>query len=246
MWFGSIAKGFKSGGFAGSQGVESAASTPVDQEEAWNYELGFKGDFADNTLRLNATVFYTDYTDLQIVRFGPVAGSPFGTFITANIGQADIRGIEAEFTWFATDNFSLEGHYGYLDSEVNDLIIPTAGGDVDISGQPLNAAPENSANLSANYNLPTNSGNFDFRLSFSHIDDHKRSYVDQRVVIDSADLWEARIGWASNDGNWDASVWAKNLTDEDYISHIYVIGPGGIGVWGPPRTVGLTVNRSFN
>jgi iron complex outermembrane receptor protein len=94
--------------------------------------------------------------------------------------------------------------------------------------------------------MPTSAGDFDFRLSFSHIDEHNRSYVDSRIAIDSADLWEGRIGWSSNDGDWGASLWAKNLTDEDYISHLYVIGPGGIGVWGPPRTVGLTVNRSFD
>jgi len=246
MWFGSIAKGFKSGGFAGSQGIESAASTPVDQETAWNYELGFKGDFLDNTLRLNATLFYTDYEDLQIVRFGPVPGSAFGTFITTNIGQADISGIEAEFTWYATDNFQISGHYAYLDTTVNGLIIPTAGGDVDASGSPLNAAPENSANVAFSYGLPTNAGDFDFRLSFSHIDEHNRSYVDSRIAIDSADLWEGRIGWSSMDGGWEAALWAKNLTDEDYISHLYVIGPGGIGVWGPPRTVGVTVNKNFN
>ncbi len=246
MWFGSIAKGFKSGGFAGSQGIESAATNPVDQEEAWNYELGFKGDFLEDTLRLNATAFYTDYTDLQIVRFGPVPGSAFGTFITTNIGQADISGIEAEFTWYATDSFQISGHYGYLSTEVNGLIIPTAGGDVDASGRPLNAAPENSANVAFSYDMSTSYGDFNFRLSFSHIDEHWRSYTDERIKIDSADLWEGRIGWASANNGWEASLWAKNLTDEDYISHLYVIGPGGIGVWGPPRTVGVTVNKNFD
>ena len=245
MWFGSVSKGFKSGGFAGSQGVESAASTPVDQETAWNYELGLKSDLFNDTLRLNATIFYTDYQDLQIVRFGPVAGSAFGTFITANIGEADITGIEAEFSWYPTDNFSIDGHYGYLDSEVNDLIIPTAGGDVDVSGNPLNAAPEHSANISLNYDLSTAFGQLDFRLSYTHIDDHRRSYTDDRIQIDAADLLDFSVGWESDDGDWRAALWAKNLTDEDYISHLYVIGPGGVGVWGPPQTFGLTVSRGF-
>ena len=88
MLFGSASKGFKSGGFAGSQGIEAVAGDPVDPETAWNYELGFKGDLLNNTLRLNTTFFFTDYEDLQIVRFGPVAGSAFGTFVTANIGTS--------------------------------------------------------------------------------------------------------------------------------------------------------------
>ncbi len=245
MWFGSISKGFKSGGFAGSQGVESAASTPVDQETAWNYEFGMKGDFLDNTLRMNITSFYTDYKDLQIVRFGPVPGSAFGTFITANIGQADIFGIEAEITWNITEFLQFSGFYAYLNTEVNDLIIPTATGSNDVSGRPLTDAPENSYNLALNYNIPSDVGDFDLRLSLSHIDASSRSLTDDRINTDSADLVDARIGWTSPKEDWKISLWAKNLTDEAYISHMYVIGPGGIGVWGPPRTIGVTATYSF-
>ncbi len=245
MFFGSVSKGFKSGGFAGSQGVEAVASTPVDPETALNFELGFKGDFVDDTLRLNMTAFYTDYEDLQIVRFGPVAGSPFGTFITSNIGTADILGLETEFTWFPTDNFSVTGNLALLDTEVNDLIIETAGGPVDVSGSELRQAPETSYNVQANYSLPAANGEWDFSVSFSHVDEQITDYVFPGTVIQEQDLLDARVGWTSTDERWEASLWGKNLTDEDYISHSYVIGPGVIGVWGAPLTFGLSVNHNF-
>ena len=245
MVFGSVSKGFKSGGFAGSQGVESAASTPVDPETAINYELGFKGDLADDTLRLNLTAFFTDYEDLQIVRFGPVPGSTFGTFITTNIGSADILGLEAEFTWYATDNFLFSGNVAILDTEANDLIIETTGGPFDASGSELRQAPELSYNLQATYSLPTQAGNWEFNAAFSHVDEQITDYVFPGTVIQEQDLLDARIGWTSNDERWDVSVWGKNLTDEDYISHSYVIGPGVIGVWGAPATYGVTVNFNY-
>ncbi len=245
MFFGSVSKGFKSGGFAGSQGVEAVASTPVDPETALNFELGFKGDFVDDTLRLNMTAFYTDYEDLQIVRFGPVAGSPFGTFITSNIGTADILGLETEFTWFPTDNFSVTGNLALLDTEVNDLIIETAGGPVDVSGSELRQAPETSYNVQANYSLPAANGEWGFSVSFSHVDEQITDYVFPGTVIQEQDLLDARVGWTSTDERWEASLWGKNLTDEDYISHSYVIGPGVIGVWGAPLTFGLSVNHNF-
>ncbi|MCV6615533.1 MAG: TonB-dependent receptor, partial [Cellvibrionaceae bacterium] len=169
MMFASASKGFKSGGFAGSQGVESAASNPVDPETALNYEVGFKGDFLDSSLRLNLTAFYTDYEDLQVVRFGPVPGSEFGTFLTTNIGEADIMGAELEFTWYPTDNFFIKGFYSYLDTEVNGLEIETAGGTIDASGKTLRSAPENSSNISFNYLMPMgDSGDLDFRLEYSY------------------------------------------------------------------------------
>ena len=245
MWFGSVSKGFKSGGFAGSQGVESAASTPVDQETAINYEVGFKGDFLDNTLRLNMTGFYTDYEDLQIVRFGPVAGSPFGTFITTNLGTADILGLETEFTWFATESLSFSGNIAILDTEVNDLVIETAGGPVDASGSQLRQAPDLSYNVRANYNLPTSVGDWDFTIAYSHVDEQLMDYVFRPTIIEEHSLLDASIAWTSPEGRWEAMLWGKNLTDEDYMAHTYVIGPGVIGVWGAPMTVGVTANLNF-
>jgi iron complex outermembrane receptor protein len=240
MVFFTASKGFKSGGFAGSQGVESAASNPVDPETAFNYEIGFKGDLLDNSLRLNAAVFYTDYEDLQIVRFGPVPNSTFGTFQTTNIGEAEIKGFEVEFTWFLTDNLSINGFYAFLDTEVDGLLIEGANGTFDASGQELLRAPENSSNMSINYSMPTSVGDIDFRLAFSHQDEQRTDYVDDRIIQDRFDLWDGRIGWTSNSGNVEVALWGKNLTDEDYISHMYVIGPGGIGVWGAPRTYGVS------
>jgi len=236
MFFGTISRGFKSGGFAGSQGVEVVASDPVDQETVTNFELGMKGDFFDRTLRLNVTGFYMDYQDLQIVRFGPVPQSEFGTFLTTNVGSADIYGMEAEATWLLTDHFQIAGFLALMDTKANDLVINGQ----DLSGSKLRQAPDLSYNVRANYNLPTSVGAFDLNVEFSHVDEQANDYLFTPTVIDEQDLLDARINWTSDDGQWQLSLWGKNLTDEGYFSHTYVIGPGVIGVWGPPRTYGIT------
>lgn len=240
LLFASASKGFKSGGFGGSQGLEAAARETVDPEIAWNYELGFKGDLLNNSLRLNVTTFYTDYEDLQIVRFGPVPGSEFGTFQTTNLGEAEILGAEFEFTWFLTANFRVSGNYAYLDTEVNGLVINTVNGLVDASGSALRQAPKNSTSVNLAYDVPTDAGNFGFRLDYSNIDEQINDYINQNTVIQRAELWDGRIAWNSPDASWEVAFWGKNLLDKDYISHSYVIGPGVIGVWGAPRTFGLS------
>ena len=243
MWFATVSKGFKSGGFGGAPGTPDQATTPVDEEIAWNYEIGMKGDFADNTLRMNATIFYTDYEDLQIVRFGPTAANPdFGSFITDNIGSADIQGLEAEITWLPTENFRLSGTYAYLDTEVDDLILNVAAGAVDISGSDLRQAPENKASLTASYDVPLNNGSYlSFRADVVYSDEQINDYANQNTIIDEFTLVDMRAAWTSSDENWQFAVWGKNLTEEEYISHSYVIGPGVIGVWGAPRTYGATL-----
>ncbi|MEQ8514066.1 MAG: TonB-dependent receptor, partial [Chromatocurvus sp.] len=66
--------------------------------------------------------------------------------------------------------------------------------------------------------------------------------IDRRTVIEEQELMDARVAWVSSDLQWEVALWGKNLTDEEYVSHSYVIGPGVIGVWGAPRTFGVTVN----
>jgi iron complex outermembrane receptor protein len=246
MYFGTISTGYKSGGFAGSQGVESAATNPVNPEDVINYEAGFKADFLDNTLRLNASVFFMDYTDLQVVRFGPVPGSAFGTFQTTNIGSADIKGLELDYTWQATENFSLSGYYAYLDTEISGLTLNTASGPQDFSGLPLRQSPEHSYSIIANYDVQTSYGDWNLRASYNYIDDQFNDYPTlDETVIEKAKLFDASATWTSSEGMYTVTLWGKNLTDERYVTHSYRIGPGSIGVWSDPLTVGVTGTVNF-
>jgi len=246
MYFGTISTGYKSGGFAGSQGVASAATNPVNPEDVINYELGFKGDFADNTLRINASIFYMDYTDLQVVRFGPVPGSEFGTFQTTNVGSADISGLEVDYYWQATADFSISGYYAYLDTEIDGLTLNTATGPQDFSGLPLRQSPKNSFSVVMDYRLPVGTGDFDLRAQYAYVDDQFNDYPTlTETIIEKAKLLDASISWTSPQGTYQLVLWGKNLTDERYVSHSYRIGPGSIGVWSDPRTFGLTATVAY-
>lgn len=246
MYYGTVSTGYKSGGFAGSQGVAAAAGNPVEPEDNTNYEVGFKGDFADNTFRLNASLYFMDYKDLQVVRFGPVPGSAFGTFQTTNVGSADVTGLEVDYIWQATENFSLSGYYAYLDSEISGLTLNTPTGTADFSGLPLRQSPENSFSIIANYDTSIASGDLNFRLSFSHVDDQFNDYPTlTETVIEDADLLDASAKWTSSEGMYEVTLWGKNLGDERYVSHSYRIGPGSIGVWSDPLTVGITALVNF-
>ena len=185
MYFATLSTGYKAGGFAGSQGVASAATNSVEPEDVVNYELGFKGDFINDTLRLNATLFKMDYEDLQVVRFGPVPNSQFGTFQTTNVGSADITGIEMDFLWYVTDNFHISGTYAYLDTEVEDLILNVSSGTADFSGLPLRQSPENTFSLIFDYRIPTNSGEYELRLQYNHMDEQHFDFATLNETIGS-------------------------------------------------------------
>jgi len=248
-YYASIAKGFKSGGFQGAPGRASDAVTPIDPETALNYEVGVKSDLFDRTLRLNATAFFTDYKDLQIVRFGPPLDDPtqFGAFTTRNAADAEMKGIELDFIWLVTDEFTLSGNYAYLDTEFTDFIFFDSNNNaVDLSGNDLRQAPENSYNLVAEYVMPlADVGDLRFRLDYRHMDESLDDVIDPRVVNEEFDLLDARVALRSADDIWEVAVWGKNLTDEEYIAHSYTVGPGVIGIGNAPLTFGATVTWNF-
>ena len=113
-----------------------------------NYELGIKGDFLDGILRVNATAYYSDITDLQTSRFDSTNIS-FLVF-TDNVGDAEIRGLDADITWLATDNLIVDASFSMLDTELT-RINPELEGIAPGVGSELPYSADFSGNLRARY-----------------------------------------------------------------------------------------------
>lgn len=120
-----------------------------------NYELGIKGDFLDGVLRVNATAYFSEITDLQTSRFDPTNIS-FLVF-TDNVGDAEIRGLDADITWLATDNLIIESSFSLLDTELTRInselqgIAPGVGSELPYSA-------EFSGNIRARYYYELDNG----------------------------------------------------------------------------------------
>jgi outer membrane receptor protein involved in Fe transport len=113
-----------------------------------NYELGMKGDFLDGILRVNATAFYSEITDLQTSRFDPTNIS-FLVF-TDNVGDAEITGLDTDITWLASDNLVINAAFSLLDTELTS-INPELQGIALPVGAELPYSASFSGNLRAQY-----------------------------------------------------------------------------------------------
>ncbi|MFT4732656.1 MAG: iron complex outermembrane receptor protein, partial [Gammaproteobacteria bacterium] len=147
LFFATYSEGFRppvtnrvGGGKAtNQQGAFDGFRIPVysETDTLTNYEVGMKGDFFDGVLRVNATAFFSDIEDLQTSRFDPTNVS-FLVF-TDNVGDAEIKGIDGDITWLATDNLVLDASFSLLDTElisVNDEldgIAPPVGSELPYS-----------------------------------------------------------------------------------------------------------------
>jgi len=113
-----------------------------------NYEIGFKGEFLDNRMRVNLSAFLSKIENLQTSRFDPTNINFL--WFADNVGDAEIRGLEADLTWRATKNFIMTGSISYLDSEITRLNPELIGIAAPI-GSELPFSPEFSATLQAQY-----------------------------------------------------------------------------------------------
>ena len=158
MLFASYSEGFRppvtnriGGGLAKQQeGAFDGFRIPVysTTDSLDNIELGFKSTLFDQTLRFNATAYYSKISDLQTSRFDPTNIS-FLVF-TDNVGDAEIKGIDGDFTWVATDNLVISGAFSFIDTELTSVNDELAGIAPSV-GSRLPYSAEFSGNLQAEY-----------------------------------------------------------------------------------------------
>lgn len=253
MAYASVSKGFKSGGFGAAPESAAAARTPIDPETAWNYEIGTKADMLDGTLRLNIAAFYTDYQNLQFQRFGPLldgAVTPFGVFRTRNAASAKIYGLEAETTWVPVEGLYISGSYSYMHTEADfnfDPYYGTAPATPDIRTKPLTRAPKHKFNINVDYSHDAPwGGELSYHIDYRYTADQRGDVVSDPTIQPAFDLSDANVSWTSEDDQWGVSLWGKNIFDEKYISHIYIVGPGDIAAFGDPRMYGVSLTWKLN
>ncbi len=159
MVFGTFAQGFRppvtnrvGGGLANNQfspafqGFRIPVSSETDDLD--NFELGFKADLLDNTLRFNATAYYSEISNLQTSRFDPTNVSFL--WFADNVGDAEIFGIDGDFTWVASDQLTIAGAFSVLDTEITRL-NPELDGIAAPVGSDLPFAADFSGNLRGRY-----------------------------------------------------------------------------------------------
>jgi iron complex outermembrane receptor protein len=161
MVFASYSEGFRppvtnrvGGGSAKSQeGAFDGFRIPVysTTDSLDNVELGFKSTLFDQNLRFNATAYYSKISDLQTSRYDPTNIS-FLVF-TDNVGDAEIKGIDGDFSWVVTDNLVISGAFSLIDTELTS-VNTQLDGIAPPEGSRLPYSAEFSGNLQAQYFYP--------------------------------------------------------------------------------------------
>jgi iron complex outermembrane receptor protein len=246
MVYGLYSRGYRAGGFNGRVDAIDTAVIPYDPETVDNFELGYRSEWLDRTLIFNATAFYMDYKDKQeeIQQPSPTSGTGQVTRVV-NASNATITGAEFDVTWLATDGLTLRANLGLLDAEYDDFLVDTGTGTVDFSNLDFRRAPEITAGLVGDYAWDWGPGSALLHAGLRYLDEHEVDFANKpELQNDSQTLIDASFSYYYNE--WYASVFGRNLTDEDG----YQIGFDVAGLWSyaaprPPRTWGVEIGWRF-
>lgn len=259
-----LAKGYKSGGInaAGiptdAGGNPSLVAAVIKPEEVTSIEGGLKTQFFDKRVTLNLAVYKTDVSDYQanVVDSGPGALRGY----LANIEKVEVKGVEADGRWLITDNFLVYSTLSYTDAIYASfkngpapLELQSSGTSVtDLSGKALPGVSKWAGTIGGEYSFNAPFGAIDGSAYLSGDVSYRSSWnsdasVSQYTEIDASTLVNLRIGYRASGGT-EAFIFIKNAFDEEYLqfTSIQAGNSGAIyGQPGDPRTIGVTIRRTF-
>ena len=237
-------------------------------ETLWNYEVGVKSTLG-NGATLNAAAFYADMEDLQVTLD---AGS-CSSRITFNVPEAKSSGIEIEYRSQPTDNLELSIAASAINAKFKSTVMDATGsvlGGLE-NGNRLASVPEVQLAATGTYLFPLDRGDGFLSATVHYIGDRITQPGDQRpgegnfasglafggasgADVTSLDLTLAsytilnfRAG-VTIDNGWEAAIYMNNATDEN-ANLSFDRERGGRARLGfrtnQPRTIGVTVRRSF-
>ncbi|WP_308718891.1 TonB-dependent receptor domain-containing protein [Komagataeibacter xylinus] len=250
-----ISKGFKPGGFTANNTVVQAQLEPMKPETVLDYEVGFKADLIPNRFRLNASAFYYDYHDQQILGYYVVPSyGPLGRYI--NVPKSQIWGIEFTAQIHPFKNVYVTQNLGYERGEYQKFQS------VNLSA--TNAQYASTGAWSPVYMSYNNTDSGIPKLTLNGTADYRRKAFGNRYT------WEVGVDWMyrgqqamipgglntygyhlpayfllgahatfkPTKGPWTVSVYATNLLNRDYYTTGGMATTTYFWIPGTPRFVG--------
>jgi iron complex outermembrane receptor protein len=241
MFYVKASEGFRAGGVTPNAALPGS-KLPFAQETAWTYEAGARMEFLDHRLRINPTVFLTDWKNIQFNVLIPTPTTVVAA--TQNAGDARIKGFELESQFAVTDRLTLTGSLSLLDGHytrvspltyaifpfgflatfpdpVTGKVLP--GSTVILPNislaQPLERAPKVKFAIGGNYTQPlAGDAKLVASLDYAWTDKQNSAVtIADAIQMPSYGLLDARLEFVPRGGRWSIAAFGTNLTNQFYL-----------------------------
>ena len=232
-------RGLKAGGFNAPDTVFSPTSLyKFGEEKLYAYEVGFKSEWFDRRLRVNADAFHYTYVGYQAINTVGLNAS-----ITNLPGKID--GGELEITAAPTKGLLIHEGLALLHARIYNFVLP----DGTIATRTPVQAPTTSFIGDIGYSFePARIGKLTLAADYSFRTKQFYQLADGPSVTQNA-YWlvNAHLSYSPPNSRWQARLYVNNLADTKYLSNAIVADTIGFGqgVYGLPRLYGASVTCSF-
>ncbi len=238
--YATISKGRRSPVLNLSASATAAGPVPnftlVAEEKIWNYEGGVKATFGGFSGSIGA--FYQDYSNFQTSFFNQQ-----GQTVPVNAGNAGNFGVEVEGALRIGNNVRLFANYAYIDAKIES---PNPA----FQDNRFRLQSKHKAAAGIDVTLPV--GDTAELFFFPTVTYSSKQFFEipnsERLSENGYVLINARAGIRFDEGRYEITAFARNLTDEDYLIDAGNTG-GAFGtatfIAGEPRLYGVQVAAKF-
>jgi iron complex outermembrane receptor protein len=253
MLYVQVSTGYKAGGFD----TTATPPTSYQPEHVTAYEIGSKNRFLNDTLQINADVYYYRYAELQVQYANPVAAAlpipaayiPAGAVYSyfqqyvSNGGAGMNKGAELEIQYRLTPHDEIDLTGAYTNAHYGNFSQPELAG---LNGERIAATPENTGAVNYQHDWTLGAG----LLSIQADSKFSSSYF-ASVNNRGANTYGFQKAYTRSDASlvykaarfYSVSLWAKNLENKAQLQ--YGDYPLSRVVINFPRTYGASVALRF-
>ena len=215
-----------------------ASATTYRPEESLHYEIGTHlAPLADGSLKIDAALFLIECKNQQLTVFPD--GTSTGRMMS-NAGKSRSYGAEVSAS-YTLQRLTLEGSYGYAHATFRSY----KSGNNDYSGNHLPLAPRETMSANLSYRIPAPKSFANHLILNIGWNGVGRIYWDESNSLSQAfyGLASASISWEK--GHYGASIWGKNLFDEEYKAFYFESMQHPFFSLGKPRQIGITLHYNL-
>jgi outer membrane receptor protein involved in Fe transport len=254
MIYGTYSEGFRPGGLN-----RRGTLPPYKADYLYNYEFGWKTTLLDSRVRFNGAIFFEDWKNFQFSFLGENSLTQI-----ANAANAEVKGLEADVEWAATDALTLsmglalydptlKGNYcGELDE--NDDPITDCADPLAPDGQQLPVTPKQKGNVTARYNFTVGQYQAHVQGTAAYVGSRWADLrTEQRDILGKLDSYTiADFTGGISTEHYSFELFIKNAFDERGILDRYAQCDAAVcGLVSSynnvtlPRTIGLQFGQRF-
>jgi iron complex outermembrane receptor protein len=248
--YATVSRGYKGPAYNVFFNMAKTNTPPLNPETSNSYELGFKSQLFEHRVQVNASAFWTDFSNYQ-ANSTQIINNALVTNLV-NAGSVTTRGFELGIAAkpIAGLTYSFDGVYD--DAHVVNFPCPTGSAiTCFINGGALPFAPRWKLHLEQDYRRPiTDAIDVDIDTDYNWQSSTQYQLSQTPDTIQPAyGIWNASIGLIGTQyRGWSARVLVKNILNQHYSSYLSHGDLAGVMRWVPrddDRYFGVNLHKDF-